>query len=149
MSERVVLFKRLRTAYFSRSMSDANLEIQKNKKSRTTTFIPKSCHPQMSMTTKKFTNCPQKLAPTWLVLGHKEKETELYLNWLLHCSSLTSDFPAVISQNTDHFLKANAKYKRDFSGLTLTGCQAPTKASLSLPSTTGQRRENIMKTSGF
>ena len=30
-------------------------------------------------------------------------------------------------------------------GLTLPGCQVPTKAALSLPSSTGQGRENIMK----
>lgn len=32
--------------------------------------------------------------------------------------------------------------------LTLAGCQAPTKASLSLPSTTGVGRENTMKDKG-
>lgn len=31
------------------------------------------------------------------------------------------------------------------SGLTLTGCQAPTKVALSLPSAAGQGRENITK----
>ena len=30
-------------------------------------------------------------------------------------------------------------------GLTLTGCQVPTKATLSLPSSAGQGRENITK----
>ena len=30
-------------------------------------------------------------------------------------------------------------------GLTLAGCQVPTKAALSLPSSAGQGRENIMK----
>lgn len=32
-----------------------------------------------------------------------------------------------------------------FGVLTLTGCQMPTKASLLLPSASGQEKENIMK----
>lgn len=33
------------------------------------------------------------------------------------------------------------------SALTLFGCQAPTKAAISLPSTSGQRKENVTKRS--
>ena len=90
--------------------------------------------------------CPLNLQePISLQKLERSFNLKVFLMRLARPEQEKSQRQSVLELMMGHRLLSLAKVFVGCGGLTLAGCQVPTKAALSLPSTAGQGRENIMK----